>query len=105
MPANWSFPIGKLIESGTTDYGLMFNADGTFQAFQGSNIFVHATYSVDGDTSTIKTSEDGRPDVPISFKYTFDAKNLTFNYIGDSADDPCTARRRDFNNVNHQLIM
>jgi hypothetical protein len=101
VPTNLTFPIGKFIKSGTTDYGMMFNDDGAFQSFQGSNVLVHATYSVDGDTFTIKTNEHGCPDVPRSFKYTFDGTNLTFNYVGDPAADPCTARRGDFNNVTY----
>ena len=99
VSTNLSFPIGKFIKSGITDHGMMFYDDGTFQVFQGSNVFVYATYSVDGDTFTIKTNQNGCPDVPRSFKYTFDGKNLTFNYIGDPAADPCTARRGDFDNV------
>lgn len=83
---------------------MMFNDDGTFQVFEGSNVFVYATYSVDGDTLTIKTNENGCPYVPGSFKYKFDWTNLTFNYIGDPAKDPCTARRGDFNNVTYQLV-
>lgn len=104
VPTNLPFPIGKFIKSGTTDHAMMFNDDGTFQTFQGSNVLVHATYSVDGDTFTIKTNEHGCPDVPRSFKYTFDGKSLTFNYIGDPAADPCTARRGDFDNVTYTLV-
>lgn len=100
---NLPFPTGKFMKSGTTDYGMMFKKDGTFQVFEGSNTFIHATYSVDGNTFTEKTSEHGCPDVPRSFQYTFDGTNLTFNYIGDPAKDPCTARRGDFNNVTYTL--
>lgn len=52
--------------------------------------FINAAYSV-----------DGCPGVPRSFKYTFDGKDLTFNYIGDPAVDSCIARGVDFNNVTY----
>jgi len=63
--------------------------------------FINAAYSVDSDTFTEKSSVHDCPGVPRSFKYTFDGKNLTFNYIGDPADDPCTSRRGDFDNVTY----
>jgi len=98
-----SFPTGKFIKSGETDYGLKFNADGTFSVFQGETTYVTGTYKVDGNVFT-ETSNDGGCDTNVSFNYTFDGSNLTFKYVGDPAKDAdCTGRHADFNNVTYAL--
>ena len=96
------FPTGKFIQSGTTDYGLMFNPDGTFSVFEGDNTYVTGTYSVDGNVFT-ETSNTGGCSTDVSFTYEFDGTNLTFNYAGKTTDDPCGGRREDFNNVTYIL--
>ena len=53
-----NFPAGKFIQSGKTDYGLIFNKDGTFSVFDGGTTLVTGTYSVDGNVYT-ETSNDG----------------------------------------------
>lgn len=35
--ASTEFPTGKFIKEGTTEYGLQFNEDGTFQVFNGED--------------------------------------------------------------------
>ncbi len=101
--ATSNFPTGKFIKQGETNYGLMFNADGTFYVFEGDNIFVHGTYSVDGNIFT-ETSNDGGCDTNMAFTYTFDGTNLTFNYVGNPDDDAgCSGRHADFNNVTYTL--
>ncbi len=98
-----NFPIGKFIQSGKTDYGLLFNADGTFSVFEGDNTFVRATYTVEGNVFT-ETSNDGGCETNESFIYTFDGTNLTFTYVGDPDDDTaCAGRHADFNNVTYTL--
>jgi len=100
---NSGFPTGKFIKAGTAEYGLAFNKDGTFSVFDGDTTFVTGTYSVNGDTFT-ETSNNGGCKTNVSFKYTFDGKNLTFKYVGDPADDAdCTGRNADFNNVTYTL--
>lgn len=102
-PAEANFPTGKFIKSGETDYGLKFNADGTFSVFQGEATYVTGTYNVDGDVFT-ETSNDGGCETNVSFNYTFDGSNLTFKYVGDPAKDSgCTGRYADFNNVTYTL--
>jgi hypothetical protein len=93
-----NFPAGKFIKSGEPNHALIFNEDGTFSVMEGSATLVIGTYSVDGDTYTEESNNFGCL-TPMSFKYTFDGKNLTFNYVGDPADDPCGGRRGDFDNV------
>jgi len=100
-PAKANFPIGKFIKSGATNYGLVFNEDGTFAVFDGQSTFVKGTYSVDGDIYTDESNNQNCP--PMSFKYTFDGTNLTFIYVGNPADDPCGGRRSDFNNQTYIL--
>jgi len=98
-----SFPTGKFIKTGTTDYGLAFNQDGTFSVFSGDTTYVNGTYKVKGDVFT-ETSNDGGCDTDVSFKYSFDGKSLTFNYVGKPEDDrACDGRYADFNNVTYTL--
>jgi hypothetical protein len=98
-----SFPTGKFIKAGTTNYGLLFNADGTFSVFDGNRTIVQATYTVEGDVFT-ETSNTGGCKTNESFTYTFDGTNLTFNYVGNPDDDTaCGERHADFNNVTYTL--
>ena len=98
-----SFPTGKFIKTGTTEYGLAFNKDGTFSVFNGDIPYAKGTYKVEDNVFT-ETSNDAGCKTNVSFKYTFDGKNLTFSYVGDPADDAeCTGRNADFNNVTYTL--
>ena len=98
-----NFPTGKFIQVGKTNYGLVFNQDGTFSVVEGSNTFVSGTYSVDGNIFT-ETSNDAGCKTNVNFTYTFDGINLTFNYVGDPDNDfDCMGRRHDFNNVTYVL--
>lgn len=96
-----SFPTGTFLKSGTVDHGLVFNKDGTFSVFDGGVTIVNGKYSVHGDIYNERFNDANCP--PMSFKYTFDGTNLTFNYVGKPADDPCDGRRVDFNNVTYTL--
>ena len=101
--ASSNFPTGKFIKSGSTNYGLAFNEDGTFAVFNGNITFVQGTYSVDSDIFT-ETSNTGGCATNVNFKYSFDGKNLTFNYVGNPEDDTaCDGRHADFNNVTYAL--
>lgn len=102
--ASSSFPIGKFIKSGTTDYGFIFNEDGTYSRFESNVTATSGTYSVDGNVFT-ETSNDGVCASNISHTFTFDGKNLTFNYVGNPQDDTCGGggRRADFDNVTYTL--
>jgi len=95
------FPTGKFVKSNNENHGFIFNEDKTFSVFDGSITIVNGTYSVDGDIFTDESNSQGCP--PLSFKYTFDGTNLTFNYVGKPADDPCGGRRSDFNNQTYIL--
>ena len=95
------FPTGKFIKVGEPNRALVFNEDGTFIVLEGSSTLVSGTYSVDSDTYTDESNSQNCP--PMSFKYTFDGTNLTFNYVGHAANDPCMGRHADFNNVTYTL--
>lgn len=98
-----NFPTGKFIKVGTTNYRLMFNEDGTFSVFSGSDNFVRGTYKVKGNVFT-ETSNNGGCKTNVDFTYTFDGTNLTFNYVGNPDDDlSCDGRHDDFNNVTYIL--
>jgi len=94
---NPGFPAGKFVRADNNNHGLIFNKDGTFSAFEGGATLVNGKYSVQGDTFTDESNDQNCP--RMSFKYKFDGTNLTFNYVGKPADDPCDGRRGDFNNV------
>ena|ERR1700752_2626473 len=97
-----NFPSGKFISSADPDFAQVFNEDGTFKAIWKGNTMATGTYSVSGDTFITESSDSGCP--PWSFKYTFDGTNLTFNYIGDRADDPCGSTRGNaFDNQTYTL--
>ena len=89
--ANLPFPTGKFISSADPDFAQVFNEDGTFRAIWKGSTLATGTYSVNGDTFTTESSDSGCP--AWSFKYTWDGTNLTFNYIGVRADDPCGGTR------------
>ena len=97
-----SFPTGKFIKSGEPNHALVFNEDGTFSVMEGSTTLVIGTYTVDGDTYTEVSNNFGCL-TPMSFTYTFDGTNLTFNYVGNPEDDPCGGRRGDFDNKTYTL--
>ena len=97
------FPTGRFIQEGSKEYGMTFNADGTFSVASGANVFVTGTYTADDKTFT-ETSNTGGCETNVSFNYTFDGKNLTFTYAGNPEDDAdCTGRYADFNNVTYTL--
>jgi len=98
---NSGFPTGKFVKSNNENRALSFNKDETFSVFDGSSMLVNGTYSVDGDTVTDVANSQGCP--PMKFKYTFDGKTLTLNYVGSPADDPCDGRRNDFDNQTYLL--
>lgn len=98
-----NFPTGKFIKSGTENYGLVFNPDGTFSVFGDGATFVTGTYSVKGNVFT-ETSNNGGCETNVSFTYEFDGTNLTFQYVGDPETDiACYGRYMDFNNVTYTL--
>jgi hypothetical protein len=99
-----SFPTGKFIKEGESNYGLIFRDDGTFSVFiEGDVIVVNGTYTAEGSTFT-ETGNDGGCKSPMEFKYTFDGSELTFNYAGNPDDDrDCSGRHADFNGVTYTL--
>lgn len=96
-----NFPTGKFIKVGEPNRALVFNKNGTFIVLEGNSTLVSGTYSVDGGTYTDESNTQACP--PMSFKYTFDGTNLTFNYVGNPANDPCMGRMSDFNHVSYTL--
>ncbi|MBL8100156.1 MAG: hypothetical protein JNK81_13310 [Anaerolineales bacterium] len=98
-----SFPTGRFIQEGSREYGITFNADGTFSVGNITNTFITGTYTADDKTFT-ETSNTGGCKTNISFNYTFDGTNLTFTYVGNPEDDAsCNGRYADFNNVTYTL--
>jgi len=104
-PVSLPFPTGKFVRSDRiSPVGFIFNADGTWEAKEFTYGMTNAkgTYSVDGDTFTELSNDKTCP--PMDFNYTFDGKNLTFTYVGNSEDDAaCEGRRNSFDNVTYIL--
>ena len=97
-----NFPTGKFISTTDPDFAQVFNEDGTFSAIWKGTTLATGTYSVNGDTFMTESVDTGCP--PWSFNYTWDGTNLTFNYIGDRADDPCgNTRGNAFDNQTYTL--
>lgn len=103
-PLSLPFPTGKFVRADRVDpVGFIFSETETWQAWDKyMNIAAKGTYGVDGETYT-ELSNDMGCSVPISFKYTYDGKTLTFNYIDDPAKDKCDARRAALDNVSYTL--
>ena len=98
------FPTGKFVDPNDENGGgLQFNADGTWTAFNTNYVLAKGTYSVDND-KYIEESNNAGCSAPMRFKYTFDGTHLTFNYIGNPADDSCDGRRAGFDNVTYTLL-
>lgn len=96
-----NFPAGKFIKSGAQDNYYVFNTDGTWELYDGGFQVASGTFEVNGDVYTDTTKSDCGPEM--SFTYTFDGTNLTFNYVGKPEDDPCVNRTWDMNNVTYIL--
>jgi hypothetical protein len=97
------FPTGRFIQSGSKEYGITFNEDGTFSVGNSASTFVTGTYTADDKVFT-ETSNTGGCKTNVSFYYTFDGTNLTFTYVGKPENDAdCTGRYADFNNVTYTL--
>jgi len=97
-----NFPTGTFISSEDPNFVQVFKEDGTFKAIWKGNTLATGTYRIDGDTFITESTDSGCP--PWSFKYTWDGTILTFNYIGDRADDPCGGTRGNaFDNETYTL--
>ncbi len=92
---NSGFPTGKFVRSDNPDGGMIFNKDGTWSAYSGIYTLAKGTYSVKGDVYTEESSDSNCPE-PMSFKYTYDGKELKFQYADDPGKDPCDGRRDGF---------
>lgn len=100
-PAASTFPLGTFVRSTDSEYEYIFRMDGTWELMRGGTSSSTGTFSVDGNTYT-ETSNNQNCETNVSFTYTFDGTNLTFNYVGDPQADTCGAERiNSFNNVTY----
>ncbi len=103
-PLSLPFPTGKFTRADRVEpVGFIFSEAETWQAWDKyMNIAAEGAYRVDGQTYT-ELSNDMGCSVPMSFKYTYDGKTLTFSYVDDPASDNCDARRAALDNVPYTL--
>lgn len=97
-----NFPTGRFVVPDDKYRGIDFNKDGTFVAFYAGEHLAEGTYRIKGDTF-IETSNDQDCPSPMSYKYSFDGANLTFQLTDQSKDDPCVNRKAGLNNATYVL--
>lgn len=96
-----AFPTGKFVDSTNEQGGMIFNEDGTWEAYNGIYTLAKGTYSATDTTYTEETSNSDCPKMTLA--YIFDGTNLTFSYVGDPSEDPCDGRRAGFDNKTYVL--
>ena len=103
-----SFPTGKFVlPDGEGSTGIYFNEDGTWVDFYyGADICALAkgTYSVNGDLYIEESNDQNCGKSPMSFRYTFDGTNLTFELTEESKNDTCENRRISFDGITYILM-
>ncbi|MCK6582303.1 MAG: hypothetical protein L6Q49_04300 [Anaerolineales bacterium] len=96
-----AFPTGKFVDTNNDQGGFIFNEDGTWEAYNGIYTLAKGTYSA---TDTTYTEETSNSDCPkMTFAYTFDGANLTFQLTEESRSDPCDGRKAAFDNKTYVL--
>jgi hypothetical protein len=90
-----AFPIGKLTLQSDKTRTLQFNKDGTFAALASDMRLVGGTYTVQGDTYTEISDDQGCPS-PRHYKFTITGTSLVFHPVEDPKTDPCDGRTSDF---------
>jgi hypothetical protein len=97
------FPTGKFLNpKSEIGAGMEFKDDGTWRAFNSGFTLARGTYSIDGDLY-IEESNNGNCPVPMSYKYSFDGTNLTFELTDQSKVDSCGERQMGFDGVTYVL--
>ena len=98
-----SFPTGKFLEPDNEDAGFEFKSDGTWRAFHGIYTTGRGTYSANGDLYIEETNSENCGTSPMSFKYSFDGKNLKFELTEESINDNCDGRKMAFDGKTYVL--
>jgi hypothetical protein len=98
------FPVGKFFHQNHPNLYYTFSEGGRWGHFEVGMQFALATgrFSVDGNIYTQESNSAGCP-VPMSFEYTFDGKNLTFQLTDQSKTDTCGDRKDFYNNKTYIL--
>ena len=98
------FPAGKFFHQNNPNLYYTFSEGGRWGHFEVGMQFARATgrFSVDGNIYTQESNSAGCP-VPMSFEYTFDGKNLTFQLTDQSKTDTCGDRKDFYNNKTYIL--
>lgn len=98
-----AFPFGTFAKTSDAEYTYIFHVNGYWEQVRGGTKTQTGTFSVDGNVFT-ETSNSEHCQTNVSFTYTFDGTNLTFQYVGDPKADLCIDRSLDFNNVTYTLV-
>jgi len=97
-----NFPVGKFIDQDDRFRGFYFNEDSTWIAIDAGEHVAKGTYSVNGDLYIEETNDQDCP-APMSYQYSFDGTNLTFQLTEASKADTCQPRIQGFNGKTYVL--
>jgi hypothetical protein len=83
------FPIGKFVLDGSRFYAIEFDEDGTWRDYE-TNVDVPSgsgKYATNGNLYNEMThSYADSPQVPVTYYWTYDGKNLTFELWGEDVN-------------------
>jgi hypothetical protein len=97
-----NFPVGKFIDQDDRFRGFYFNEDSTWIAIDTGEHVAKGTYRVNGDLYIEETNDQDCP-APMTYQYSFDGTNLTFQLTEASKADTCQPRMQGFNGKTYVL--
>jgi hypothetical protein len=83
------FPTGRFVLDGTRFYAIEFDEDGTWRDYETDTNWSSGSgkYATNGDLYTEMThSYRDSPQVPVTYYWTFDGENLTFELWGEDVN-------------------
>ncbi len=96
------FPTGRFVHEQFDWYVFEFDEDGTYRFFwESSGVSSYSgKYAINGNLYTEMTHDSPEaPKIPVTYFWTFDGKNLTFELWGEDVN---SARKRDYD---HQTFI
>jgi ABC-type transport system substrate-binding protein len=95
-----NFPTGKLVLREDELSYFIFTNDGRWGRYLEGLRIGSGTFRVEGNTYILTSFHGPEPcPVPMSYQFSFDGTNLTFNLTDESKKDSCSGRRQNYNNT------